>query len=100
MAGARVYIPELIIVTWGPIIARMFQKGSMVKASHDEDAVKAEAGAQGDVAVTISANRMATVVWTLQQLSITNRELAPLAASNRPRGSPLIIFPLTVKDLS
>jgi hypothetical protein len=100
MAGARVYIPELVIVTWGPIIGRMFQKGSFVKASHDEDATKAEAGAQGDVAVTVSANRMATVTWTLQQLSVTNAELAPFAASNRPRGSPLIIFPMTIKDLS
>jgi hypothetical protein len=96
----RVYYPSLVIVTWGPVIFRAFHKGTMVKVSHDEDATKAESGAQGDIAVTVSASRLATATITLQQLSISNDQLAPLAASNRPRGSPLQVFPFTIKDQS
>lgn len=98
--ASEVYIPKLVIVTWGEIIFKNFHDGDVIKAAHDQDATVETAGAQGDVAVTINAATMATVTITLQQVSPTNSLLAPLAASNRPRGRPLIMKPFTIKDLS
>ena len=100
MAEARVYIPELVTITWGEVIMRQVQKGTFVKASFIEKATKAEAGAQGDVAVTVNANRMVQVTLTLQHLSITNAQLSPLSPQNMPRGSQLVIKPFTIRDQS
>lgn len=96
----RTYIPALVTVTWGEITFRALADGDSISVAMDEDATTTSSGAQGDVAVTVNATRTAKVTIVLQQVSLTNAQLGPLVASNRPRDAPLIIKPFTIKDAS
>lgn len=93
------YNPKSIIVNLGEILMQGFAKGSMVKVEYDEDAVKKTVGAQGDVTATISQNRAGKATLRFKQVSPVNDQLSAIAASNRPRESPLLIKPFQVLDL-
>ncbi len=96
----RTYIPKLVTVTWGEITFRAFAEGDSISVAMDEDATTTTSGAQGDVVVTINATLTAKATIVLQQQSLTNAQLGPLVASNRPRDAPLIVKPFTIRDAS
>jgi hypothetical protein len=94
------YDPRDVIITWGPIIIEGVADGTFVAIEFDEDAATKHVGAQGDVTVTISANRGAGAMITLGQASPSNDKLSAAAALQRRRGNGLVKMPFTVKHIN
>lgn len=100
MADFYEYNPQRVNITWGAILFRGFADGVMVRAEYNEDGVMLTVGTKGDHTATINENRSGRFTLNLQQGSPVNGLLSLQAASNRPRGSSLIVKPFIIADLN
>lgn len=93
------YSAEQVIVTVGNVIVTGFGDGDFITASYDEDRVTPYAGADGEVGLSLTANRMGTIEITLASTSGANRELGDLYQTSL-MGGQIVPVPVSVVDLS
>lgn len=97
------YSPDLVIAVFKGVVLQGFAPGTMISADRSNDTFTTEAGAQGDVVRTRSADRRGRVVVTLQSASPTNALLgAFVAAGEEAEGLNLAVDvgALLIKDLN
>jgi hypothetical protein len=92
------YNPKKINGGWNGIQFLGYMDGTFIEIEFAEDAVTVHVGSQGDVSVTLNANRMATVTVTLIQGSPTNDQLSRFVPDARTNSIPT--GPLSFVDLN
>lgn len=97
-APARTYDPSRVIVTVAHNTLSGFAEDTFVKIEQLGDGVVSTAGADGEVARAISADRRCKVTVTLQQSSRGNDVLSALAQADRLSGGDGM-FPVAIADL-
>lgn len=103
MGPPQVYDPSRQIITVGSLTMTGFGPDTFLKIAYKSDLVTQQVGAGGDSALSISADRSATIEFTLMQTSPSNTLLSALANSTRAKtiaGVPLFIVPFLMKDAS
>lgn len=101
MAGkVGTYLPDRVVVTWGPIIWSGWAPGTFVKVSKPEvPQVQTKQGADGFASRAVRGHHpLRKMSGTLLQTSATNMLLAAQAEIDRVSGAA--VYPLTIVDLS
>lgn len=94
------YSPANVFVDWGSFLQITgFAEGTSIDVVRNTDNTTSVVGMQGDVGITLNADRTGTVTITLMQTSFTNRMLARLQSEQETSGE-LIRADLNIKDLS
>lgn len=94
----KAYSPKRVITSVGGVPLSGFAEGSMVKIERAEDLVTEDIGADGEVAVVISANKAGTFTVSLQATSASNDYLTSLM---QPLELGVMVpFPVSVVDAS
>jgi hypothetical protein len=76
MAQLKDYSPAAVSLAWGGFSFEGFAEDSFVTASRTTPNSSASVGAQGNVGLTVSADKTGTIEVTLMQTSQTNRYLS------------------------
>lgn len=88
------YDPNLVKVTFGPLLLSGFASGSMIAVNHLGDGVTSESGTQGEAVFVENPDRRAEVTIRLFQTAPTNVALGlAYQAGNAP-------LPLSISSLS
>jgi hypothetical protein len=96
----RPYSPEVVTTNWGAIMPiRGFEEGTFIEVARASENTRTKVGAQGDVGITLNADKTGTVTITLMQTSESNRLLSALQASQDSEGT-LYRENLQIKDPS
>lgn len=96
----QTYSPESVQVAWGGILnIKGFEEGTFCEVARAAENTKTRVGAQGDVGITMSADKTGTVTVTLMQTSETNRLLSAIQALQDSTGK-LARESLQIKDPS
>jgi hypothetical protein len=96
----RPYSPEKVTAVWGGIVPiKGFEEGTFIEVARASENTRTKVGAQGDVGITINADKTGTVTLTLMQTSESNRYLSALQATQDATGD-LIRESLQIKDES
>lgn len=94
----RTYDPKMVSIIVGAHIVSGYAEDTFVNIEPSGDGTAATSGADGEVARSMSHNRLNRVTITLQQTSISNNALSDLLAIDRASGGGGI-FPLQIRDL-
>lgn len=95
--GVKTYSADQVTVLIGAHIASGFADGAFVQIEENGDGVTSVAGADGEVARSMSTDPRKKITITLLQTSDTNDVLSTLYTSDKI--SKNRTFPITVKDL-
>lgn len=93
------YSPDLVVFSWGSIIATGFTKGTFLTCKRDEDAYSKKTGATGDVVRVRNLNRGGSFEIVIDQGSITNDQLSAAYAIDQAFNS-FQTQPALLKDLN
>lgn len=92
------YDPTKVILSIAGITVQGFADGTFIKVARDEDAYTKKTGADGQTVRAKNANRGGSAEITLLQSSLSNNELAALAALDELSDQGVGAF--LIKDLS
>lgn len=98
MAQVRTYDPKRINIVIGSHIVSGYGEDTFVSIEPTGDGTQATAGADGEVARSLSHNPLHRLTLTLQQTSLSNNALSDLLNLDRASGGGGIV-PLQVRDL-
>jgi|SRR6186713_991088 len=98
MAELKTYDAKRINITIGSHIVKGYAEDTFISIEPDGDGTAAQAGADGEVARSLSNNPLHTITLTLQQTSDTNDFLSDLLKRDRASGGAGVV-PLQVVDL-
>lgn len=98
MAELKTYDAKRVIITIGSHTVKGYADGSFISIEPDGDGTQAQAGADGEVARSLSNNPLHNVTLTLQQTSDTNDFLSDLLNRDRASGGGGVVA-LQVRDL-
>jgi len=99
MAGeVKNYNPGKYILIAGSIPIKGFANGTFISIASISDAVTSQAGADGEIARAISADKRKRITITLQHTSDSNSVLNGFASADSASGAG-IMFPLYAQDL-
>lgn len=98
MAELKTYDAKRINITIGSHIVKGYAEDTFISIEPDGDGTQAQAGADGEVARSLSNNPLHTVTLTLQQTSDTNDYLSDLLKRDRASGGGGVV-PLQIIDL-
>jgi hypothetical protein len=78
MSTQRTYSPKDVIATFagGAMTFNGFAEGTFIQASRNADNSSSVIGAQGDVGLTVNADKTGSITFTLLQTSTTNATLS------------------------
>jgi hypothetical protein len=94
----RTYDAKKVIITIGSHTVTGYAEGSFITIEPEGDGTVAQAGADGEVARSLSNNPLVTVNITLQQTSPSNDALSELLRRDKASGGGGVV-PLQVRDL-
>ena len=97
-AEVRTYAPDKVLVIVGGVPVTGYADGTFVNIEPMSDRVTSQAGADGEIARAVSADKRHTVTITLQQTSPANDTLSGFAAADSISGGG-IMFPVLIQDL-
>lgn len=95
--AVKTYSADQVTILVGPHIVTGFADGTFVRIEENGDGVTSVAGADGEVARSMSTDPRKKVTLTILQTSETNTYLSGLYALDKTTKNAT--FPLTVKDL-
>lgn len=98
MAGVRTYSPDRVKVTYGGNTIKGMADGTFITVSQITDGITSQAGADGEVARAMSADRRMRVVLTLQQTAPSNEALSTAYDADQLSGGE-VPLPLSITDL-
>lgn len=98
MAEVKTYDAKRINITIGSHIVKGYAADTFLTIEGDGDGTQAQSGADGEVARSLSNNRLTTLTLTLQQTSDSNDFLSDLLKRDRASGGGGIVA-LQVVDL-
>lgn len=98
MAELKTYDAKRINIIIGSHIVKGYAEDTFISIEPDGDGTQAQAGADGEVARSLSNNPLHTVTLTLQQTSDTNDYLSDLLKRDRASGGGGVV-PLQIIDL-
>jgi len=98
MPQVRTYDPKRIVITIGSQNITGLAEDTFLSIEQTGDGTQSQAGADGEVARSISHNPLHRVTLTLQQTSLSNDFLSDLLKSDRASGGGGIV-PLQINDL-
>lgn len=98
MPQVRTYDPKRIVITIGANLISGFAEDTFVSIEPSGDGTQAVAGADGEVARSLSHNPLHRLTLTLQQTSMSNDALSNLLALDRASGGSGVV-PIQVRDL-
>lgn len=98
MAELKTYDAKRINITIGSHTVKGYAEDTFISIEPDGDGTAAQAGADGEVARSLSNNPLHTITLTLQQTSDTNDFLSDLLKRDRASGGGGVV-PLQVLDL-
>lgn len=98
MAELKTYDAKRINITIGSHTVKGYAEDTFISIEPDGDGTAAQAGADGEVARSLSNNPLHTITLTLQQTSDTNDYLSDLLKRDRASGGGGVV-PLQVLDL-
>jgi hypothetical protein len=93
----KTYDPKKIIIDWGGISFTGYAKDTFVKIGRISDQFMSEAGASGEVARALNADKRGMMEVTLIQTSVTNDALSTQLIVDENTGNGAL--PLLVTDL-
>ncbi len=100
MAETKVYNPDEMTIAVGPVlIENGFADGEFIRVEQESDDTEDVAGTDGEVAVSRTNDRRATITIILMQTAAANAGLSTL--SNLARSAPGMtgaIVPLLIRD--
>lgn len=94
----RTYDAKRIIITIGSHIVSGYAEDTFVSIEPTGDGTQATSGADGEVARSLSNNRLHRITITLQQTSLSNDYLSRAFAMDQASGGAGVL-PLQVRDL-
>lgn len=94
----RTYDPKRISIVIGSHIVSGYAEDTFLSIEPTGDGTQSTSGADGEVARSLSNNRLHRITLTLQQTSMSNNALSDLLALDRASGGGGIV-PLQVRDL-
>lgn len=92
--GARVYNPDEVTIIVGPVLIRSgFADGEFLRVEGEADTVGDVVGTDGEVAISRSNDKRATVMILLMQTALANQGLSVLSnlAANSPNMAGAIV---------
>ena len=98
MAELRTYDAKKVIITIGSHTVTGYAEGTFVSIEPEGDGTVAQAGADGEVARSLSNNPLHTVNITLQQTSPSNDAFSEILRRDRASGGGGVV-PLQIVDL-
>lgn len=98
MAELKTYDPKRISIIIGSHVVKGYAEDTFISIEPAGDGTQAQAGADGEVARSLSNNPLHNIVVTLQQTSDTNDYLSDLLNRDRASGGGGVV-PLQVLDL-
>jgi hypothetical protein len=98
MPELRTYDAKKVIITLGSHTVTGYAEGTFVSIEPEGDGTVAQAGADGEVARSLSNNPLHTINITLQQTSPSNDAFSELLRRDRASGGRGVV-PLQVRDL-
>jgi hypothetical protein len=99
MAGeVKSYNPSKVIIIVGGVPIKGYADGTFINITAQSDAVTSQAGADGEIARAVSADKRKRVTITLQHTSDSNAVLNGFANADSVSGAG-IMFPLYMQDL-
>ena len=99
MAGTvRTYSPDKVKIIVGVLALTGFADGTFVSVEQMTDGVTSQAGADGEVARAMSADKRMRVTITLQQTSASNDFLSAAYLADQASGGD-IPLPIAITDL-
>lgn len=93
----RTYSSDLVVVLIGGIPLTGRAEDTFVTIAPQADLSTVQVGADGEVARSVSTNKLCTITVTLQQTSPTNLALSGLMEIDSLTGG--VLFPVTIQDL-
>ncbi|MDB5849791.1 MAG: hypothetical protein JWP29_3543 [Rhodoferax sp.] len=97
MPEVRTYDASKVLISVGGFPISGFADGTFVTVTEMTEGVASQAGADGEVARSMSNDPRVTVVITLQQTSLSNQVLSTLYRVDKLSGSGVV--PLAIEDL-
>lgn len=98
MTGVKTYASDKVAITFGAHSFKGLADGTFVSIEMMSDGVTSKAGADGEVARSMSADKRCKVAITLLSTSETNTVLSRFYDADQVSGGALPL-PLTIKDL-
>ena len=98
MARVGTYDPKGIVITIGSNLITGYAEDTFVSVEPSGDGTAAVAGADGEVARSLSHNPLHRLTLTLQQTSMSNDVLSDLLALDRASGGGGVV-PVQIRDL-
>lgn len=98
MADVKTYASDRVAVTFGAHSVKGMTDGTFVSIEQMADGITSQAGADGEVARSMSADKRCKVTLTLQQTSQSNNVLSALHDADIASGGAMPL-PLMIKDL-
>lgn len=98
MASLATYDPSKVYIIIGGVPLSGYADGTFVTIDEMSDGVMSQAGADGEVARSMSTDRRVEVTITLQQTSLSNAILSGLYIADKISGAGII--PILVEDLT
>lgn len=98
MPQVRTYDPKSIVITIGSHIVTGYAEDTFVSIEPSGDGTASTAGADGEVARSLSHNPLHRITLTVQQTSPTNDYLSELLARDRASGGGGVV-PFNLRDL-
>ena len=99
MSTLRPYAPKKVVATFSAYTITGFEEGTFIEASRASDNTRNKVGAQGDVGITLNADKTGTLTFTLMQTSESNRVLSAVQAAQDLSGE-LLRDNFTIEDPS
>lgn len=96
--AVKTYSPDRVKVTVGAHTLTGYADGTFVSVEQLTDGVTSQAGADGEVARAMSADKRCKITLTLQQTSRSNDMLTAMYEADQLSGGDMPV-PLTVRDL-
>lgn len=93
----RTYSPDRVVVLVGGTPMTAYGEDTFVEISPSADLSTVQVGADGEIARSISTNKLCTITLTLQQVSPSNNVLSGLMEVDALTGG--VLFPITLQDL-
>ena len=98
MADVKTYASDRVAVTFGAHSVKGMKKDTFVLIEQMADGITSQAGADGEVARSMSADKRCKVTLTLQQTSQSNNVLNAFHDADIASGGAMTL-PLMIKDL-
>lgn len=93
----RTYSPDRVVVLVGGVPMTGYGEDQFIEIAPVADLSTSQVGADGEIARSVSTNKLCTITLTLQQTSASNDVLSALIEVDAVTGG--VLLPVTVQDL-